>query len=547
MQRSLLVEAASLAYKAVTADVQDEWLSNEILSNIISLAELDDSLEIRRAISESTASHTLKDTQQLLASINENSSTRKKRGIYYTPQDLADFVIANAVATYYRIPIASTAQHVLPEEIPAKNFAYEFRVYDPTSGLGEFLISAMRSKICKLLKSGIEPTDISIDDLIKTIHGNDIDSDSIAISRIRLYLEITSLIGNRQANAATAALLDSFTSIDFITSKIDEEPKFELIIGNPPYVEDRHYGPIKKGYGNVYCNVLSNATKLLTPNGTIGFIIPLSYCSTPRMSRIRTELLSKLPQQIVMSFADRPDSLFSRVHQKLCILIATSKTKQAIYTSNYQYWYKEERRELFKNINLSLNQYANETKMPKLGTAQDISLFSKLDSLQTPTIYETSRSGSHIVCINRRETFWMKAFRGSRNHPEFKEFYFHSEAEAALLYCILNSSLFWWYWIAVSDCWHVSRSLNSFKMPSSYNASDFTSLAARLEARLETTKKRVNTNQTEFEYKHVECLDLIEEIDIAVNQIYQLSSSESLYVTNFAIEYRTGGKRKRNA
>lgn len=543
MEKSLLVEAASIVYQAVTAEVREESLVDEILSNIIWLTALDDCSEIRHAISGSSKIHSRDHAQRLLASINEHSSTRRNRGVYYTPQDVVDFVIVNSVAAYYRIPVGTTAQYVLPHDVPTEDFAYRLRVFDPTSGLSEFLISALRLKICRLLESGVQPNEIAIDKLVQTIHGNDIDPDSIAISRIRLYLEISTLLGNHHANAAVPSLLHVFTSIDFIATKIDNEAKFELIVGNPPYVEDRQYGGVLDDrYGNVYCNVLSNASKLLTPDGAIGFIVPLSYSSTPRMRRIRTELLSRLSQQVVMSFADRPDSLFSKVHQKLCILIATNEPNCAFYTSNYQYWYKDERTRLFKNIALTLNQFASEDKIPKLGTSQDISLFSKFENLQTPTVYEISRSGSHIVCINRRETFWMKAFRGSRHHPEFKEFYFDSRDDAALLYCILNSSLFWWYWIAVSDCWHVSRSLNSFKMPNSYDSSDFGSLAARLESRLELTKKRVNTKQTEFEYKHVESLDVIEEIDHAVNQIYGLTPSESEYVRNFAIEYRTGRK-----
>ena len=547
MEKCTPVKAASLVYQAVTADVQDKNLANEILTNVIRLASLDNSPEVRQKISQSTEKYSHGYTQQLLATINEQSPTRKKHGVYYTPQDLVEFVLANSVATYYRIPIGPLAQNAMSNKIPAEDFAYHFRVLDPTSGLSEFLISTLRAKIYRLIESGIRPDEISISKLIETIRGNDINSNSIAISRIRLYLEISALLGNRQANAATPSLLQSFTSVDFIGSKIGGEHQYELILGNPPYVEDRKYGITENGYGNVYCNVLSNASKLLTPNGTIGFVIPLSYCSTPRMSRIRAELLSRLPQQTIMSFADRPDSLFSRVHQKLCVLIATNSTKPAIHTSHYQYWYKDERPQLFENIDLTINRFASEEQIPKLGTPVDISIFTKLENLKTPTIYEVSRSGNHVVSINRRETFWMKAFRGSRHHPEFKEFYFTSENDAALLYCILNSSLFWWYWITVSDCWHVSRSLNGFKMPEGANTRNFTSLAERLEAKLEQTKKRVYTRQTEYEYKHAECLDIIHEIDQAINELYALSASESDYIMRFAIEYRTGRKVNHNA
>lgn len=542
MERGLLVEAASIVYRVATAGVQNEDVANEVLNSIVRLSALNGSMKIRHAITEGAKQHSLESLQASLASLNEHSSSRKKRGVYYTPQDVVDFVVANSVATYYQLPFDRYAHSSIPSEVPVSDFAYRFRVFDPTAGLSEFLLGALRCKILSLLKSGVAPKEVRIVDIVRTIHGNDIDTDSLAISRLRLYLEITLLLGNEQANKTVAVLLESFTSLDFILGEYAEAPLFELVVGNPPYVEDKQYGHVENRYGNVYCNVLSNASKLLAPHGVIGFVVPLSYCSTPRMQKIRSELFERLPKQLVMSFADRPDSLFSRVHQKLCILIATGGTSHEVYTSNYRYWYKDERETLFKNIPLTRNPYGTSRLIPKLGTRLEVSLLTKLTNLQTPTIYESSRLGSHVVCINRRETFWMKAFRGSRNHPEFKEFYFESEDDAALLYCILNSSLFWWYWITVSDCWHVSRSLNSFKMPNSSLGIDFQSLADLLEARLEATKKRVNTKQTEYEYKHVQCLDILNEINLAVNKIYGLTSRESEYVNQFAIQYRTGRK-----
>lgn len=51
---------------------------------------------------------------------------------------------------------------------------------------------------------------------------------------------------------------------------------------------------------------------------------------------------------IVVNFADRPDCLFTQVHQKLTILIAVKgRNKCKTYSSNYYYWYKSERIKLF--------------------------------------------------------------------------------------------------------------------------------------------------------------------------------------------------------
>ena len=70
-----------------------------------------------------------------------------------------------------------------------------------------------------------------------------------------------------------------------------------------------------------------------------------------------------------------------------------------------------------------------------------------------------SRIGNETVYLNRREAFWMKATR-KVDDPEYKVFSFQTPLEADFCYCLINSTLFWWYWISVSDCWHVSKDLN---------------------------------------------------------------------------------------
>jgi len=108
--------------------------------------------------------------------------------------------------------------------------------------------------------------------------------------------------------------------------------------------------------------------------------------------------------------------------------------------------------------------------------------------------------------------------------------------------CLLNSSLFWWYWICISDCWHITRKeLIGFTIPNNPNFDETDRLAKQLEDKLEETKKYVGTKQTEYEYKHKECVNEIHEIDDYINTLYGLTEEESLYIKNFAFRYRIGG------
>lgn len=85
--------------------------------------------------------------------------------------------------------------------------------------------------------------------------------------------------------------------------------------------------------------MLENAALQSKPGGVIGFIISLSYVSTPRMQKIRDELYTVVPEQYILSYSDRPDCLFTSVHQKLCILLGRNKTgERNVYTGKRRFF-----------------------------------------------------------------------------------------------------------------------------------------------------------------------------------------------------------------
>ena len=157
------------------------------------------------------------------------------------------------------------------------------------------------------------------------------------------------------------------------------------------------------------------------------------------------------------------------------------------------------------------------------------------------SVYDTSRFGNESVYLNRRETFWMKAYRTFVADPDYKVFSYENESEADFCYCLINSSLFWWYWIAVSDCWHVSKELNGFRTVKEFDIEKVMKMALKLRTRLEETKVFVGTKQTDYEYKHKFCLPEIHEIDNYINELYGLTEEESNYIKEYALNYRTGG------
>lgn len=488
------------------------------------------------------------DFQTEMFKLNEKSSKRKKNGVYYTPNDVSEYIIANSFINFIDNSINKTINYneiyntlINYENEKLNKILFNSKILDPTCGSGEFLLNTFIMKY-NLLKETKNVDDENILRITKTLYGNDIDDESTDISKIRLFMYVYSLLENKDYyKKLTKILINNFTNYDFVLDSNKINNKFEIIVGNPPYVEYGKYDGKEKlinKYGNIYADVIKNSIDLLKCGGILGFIVPLSYVATTRMSRIREYVTEKCSKQILLSFADRPDCLFSGVHQKLNIVIfqKNCNKNKKIYVSNYKHWYKEERKELLNGRDVMISNY-NLNFIPKIGNNIEKSIFDKIFTTNKENLYDIQSQLGKNLYLNMRSCFWIKAFSFNPGSSEYKEFKYEN---VDYIICLLNSSLFWLYWTMVSDCWHItSKELKHFRFIDTTN--DFEELRKKLEQELENTKKYVGSKQTEYEYKHKFCKKIIDKIDDKLANIYGLNSVELDYLKNFAIKYRMGG------
>src|SRR5699024_1652500 len=107
------------------------------------------------------------------------------------------------------------------------------------------------------------------------------------------------------------------------------------------------------------------------------------------------------------------------------------------------------------------------------------------------------------------------------------------------LYCLLNSSLFFWYWNKVSDCWHITnKEFKNIKFMLNSNV-DFKNFALKLMKDLELKKQYVGTKQTDYIYLHRLSKDkYIDEIDNEISKVYGLTEAELEYIKKYKYKYR---------
>lgn len=486
--------------------------------------------------------------QNGLEKINEKSSIRKQNGVYYTPDDVSSFIFCNSLKLLIdkKDICLNNKKEFLVDAISnnLKKKILNYKVFDPTCGTGAFIIKAFDLKIDLIKKNS---NNISVSDVlgvISSLYGNDIDTFSIYITQTRLLFKVINICPNVNLEQLLNILKRNFFNYNVLDNYLPIKEKFDLIIGNPPYVEKSKVKGVNNiKYGNIFADIVENSFEFLRNNGVIGYIIPISYISTPRFSKFRLFLKNNASKQYILNYADRPDCLFSGVHQKLNILIAKksdSKTHD-IYTSDYVYWYKSERKNLFDKVDFVKNKYINENFYPKLGSLLESSIYKKVISNKFNVLSFTGCDTP--LYLNMRAAFWIKSFVLSPyKSTEYKELLFSSNV-VHLINIILNSTLFWWFWIKVSDCWHITtKELKLFSIPNieNINLEKAKDLSLRLNSALENTKEKVDTKQTLYEYKHKRCKKIIDEIDEFLSIYYNLTDKELSYIKSYKEDYRLG-------
>ena len=327
---------------------------------------------------------------------------------------------------------------------------------------------------------------------------------------------------------------------------------FDIVIGNPPYVE---YRKIKRDYtvkgyqtescGNLYAFAMERSAYL--NSGRMGLIIPISWVSTKRMDIARDAMSSAYTQIHISNYADRPSALFSGVHQKLSIALCANGTS-SFYTTKFLRWSSKHEKlaHVFDTIAYHPLNWSGGI-IRKFNSSLEDSIIQKIKENSTPLSSLFARRVSDVqpFYLNQRLMMWVKCFLAPKDSNEFQAFYPIDGVSAGELSSVFNSSLFFWYWETRGDCWHLTKiDVTDFHIDLTQMATDTRSvlveIAEDLESDLENNKEYIGTKQTDYEYYHRKSKPIIDRIDSALAVHYGLTVEELDYIVNYDIKYRMG-------
>ena len=358
---------------------------------------------------------------------------------------------------------------------------------------------------------------------------------------------------------------------------IMQEGGFDVIVGNPPYVEYRTVMDYKvRGYDtescrDLYAYTLERALCLSSHSSWTGFIVPLSCFSVERFLPLQQLYLNKTYPLYVSNWSGdaHPSKLFEGVNKRLEIILArhhAGENEHSVCTSKYLKWYADERQSLFSQYPVyrsisSVNQVAFfRSSVPKIDSDLELTILSKLQNCRRHISTLISRSGKHRLYYTRKVSFFLQFLdfvpevrdknRELRAPSELKMLTFNDAQLRNLSLGCLSTSLFYWYNTINSDCRNLNkREVVSFPVPNFVpdTTQEILDQLLRLlmqcymdNSTLRTVKYRGKGEITVQYFNFRPAKPIIDEIDSILAQHYGFTDEELDFIINYDIKYRMG-------
>jgi len=345
---------------------------------------------------------------------------------------------------------------------------------------------------------------------------------------------------------------------------------FDVIIGNPPYVE---YPKVQSNYrvlgfvtlptNNLFALVAERSRALLNRVGRIGLILPNSSVSAEKMRPLQQILLSNA-RCWISNYAWRPSKLFEGANMLLAIWIVCQDNLGACFSTRYHRWSAEFRDHLFPTLQYSeVSALVSDFRIPKLPDQVAARIFEKCRTLAgTHTLNRFVTTGRNKLYYFRAVLYWFKVLikppvmeEDGIQTPtgEMKELGFDSKAERDAALCLMASNLFAMNYVIWSSC----QVVNSPDLMFPVNLKTLTDIfgekiselanhlmkdvhgRSKIQTRQYSARSRTFTMRKQY-FFFKESKSIIDDIDQVLAQHYGFTEQELDYIINYDIKYRLG-------
>ena len=266
-----------------------------------------------------------------------------------------------------------------------------------------------------------------------------------------------------------------------------DDPGFDAITGNPPYdvfVESQYdLRSEAAGTGNLFGHFIIRGIHLTKPGGNFSFVVPLSLSCGSDYEEVRKILYKNFGHLKTSHYSIRPAKLFPDVDQRITIFVAKEKDKMPciVYSSRLYRFNDGEQAQVVLNAVTGNVGPKSEGYVPRVSDATGASIYKKIFAIKTtiddflskdPDDPNNTKWWFHSV-----GRYWLKAYDSipyfTRNRLQgistnLHEMVATSGRAASVCVGIINSNLFYFWWIMQSDEFHLlTTEISSMPMPES--------------------------------------------------------------------------------
>ncbi|MBE3560642.1 MAG: SAM-dependent methyltransferase [Ktedonobacteraceae bacterium] len=337
---------------------------------------------------------------------------------------------------------------------------------------------------------------------------------------------------------------------------------FDVIIGNPPYLECRQVNYLLHGYqcgnsGAIHAMCIERGKSILSRHGCISMVVPLALVSTQRM-KIVQNMLESHGNTWYSHYSWRPGRLFDTVNRALTIFIVTPSRQRKTFSTTYQKWASDNRDLLMYTI--SYTEVPRQRTMfwvPKLGHAIERTILCKM--LATGNVLRDfmGESNNRVYYRTTGGLYWKiftnfpPEFRvdGQKGHSS-RETWFTLKNEKFVYptIALLSSNVFWWWYTITTNCRDLNPSdLQQFPVcAAALSDGDLAEWGKKLlddiqkkSSMLVRIQKQTGCTETQA-FKMQKSRSIIDEIERVLARHYRFTAEELDFIINYDVKYRMG-------
>ncbi|CAG9900363.1 DNA modification methylase [Bacteroides ovatus] len=342
---------------------------------------------------------------------------------------------------------------------------------------------------------------------------------------------------------------------------------FDVVIGNPPYVEYGNklksvYAIDAKKYKTLSCSnlhafIAERCFSLSHLNTAVGLIVPLPSINTNRMESLQKVIkLSENQSTWISAYDERPSGLFSGVDQRLIIEIIRRGNNQGFFTTGINRWLSAHRNLLFVSLHYS--------EQNKQSQSYSVSILKQKDKIETSILEKFYKNNpisyllSNVDSNNRLyyrtaggrywKVFLNKSFDTKTASEKCTSFAVLTPTQ---LVSILSSDVFWWYYSVHFDMFNL-KDYMIFGFRFNCDNNDVISLLDKLgddylqsletNAKQEIIKSKTKGQIMQKQYYVRASKPIINEIDKVLAKHYNFTDEELDFIINYDIKYRMGSE-----